>query len=142
MSGIQTVERETTNYSGQRTDFYLKHVFRSVELVQRPLITPDEVRRMRPPKKENNDRNGKILEPGEAIIFINGVPPIFGEQSLFFLSDTFLKRTQLPKPVFPTAAEEIAAPSHTPQRPTLDPVAIANDAMEEALYAPRDRQSL
>jgi hypothetical protein len=97
---------------------------------------------MRPPKKENNDRNGKILEPGEAIIFINGVPPIFGEQSLFFLSDTFLKRTQLPKPVFPTAAEEIAARAHTPQRPTLDPVAIANDAMEEALDGPRHRQSL
>lgn len=142
MSGIQTVERETTNYSGQRTDFYLKHVFRSVELVQRPLITPDEVRRMRPPKKENNDRNGKILEPGEAIIFINGVPPIFGEQSLFFLSDTFRKRTQLPKPVFPTAVEEVAAPVHRPQRTTLDPVAIANEAMEEALYGPRNRQPL
>jgi type IV secretion system protein VirD4 len=142
MSGIQTVERETTNYSGQRTDFYLKHVFRSVELVQRPLITPDEVRRMRPPKKENNDRNGKILEPGEAIIFMNGVPPIFGEQSLFFLSDTFLKRTQLPKPAFPTAAEEIAAPVNKPQPTTLDPVAIAHEAMEEALYGPRDRQSL
>jgi hypothetical protein len=97
---------------------------------------------MRPPKKENNDRNGKILEPGEAIIFINGVPPIFGEQSLFFLSDTFLKRTELPKPVFPTAAEDIAAPVPTPQRATLDPVAIAHEAMEEALYAPRDSQSL
>lgn len=142
MSGIQTVERETTNYSGQRTDFYLKHVFRSVELVQRPLITPDEVRRMRPPKKEKNDPNGKIVEPGEVIIFLNGVAPIFGEQSLFFLSDTFRKRTQLPKPVFPTAAQEMTRatmPGHK-QRITLDPVAVATEAMQESFYAPRNSE--
>lgn len=142
MSGIQTVERETTNYSGQRTDFYLKHVFRSVELVQRPLITPDEVRRMKPAKKENNDPNGKIVEPGEVIIFLNGLAPIFGEQSLFFLSDTFLKRTQLPKPVFPTAAQEItrATVRGYKQRITLDPVALATEAMQESFYAPRNSE--
>lgn len=141
MSGVQTVERETTNYSGQRTDFYLKHVFRSVELVQRPLITPDEVRRMKPAKKENNDPNGRIVEPGEAIIFINGVAPIFGEQSLFFLSDTFVKRTRLPRPTFPTAASDAALTrtSH-PQRPLLDPEAIAREAMQEVFNASRDSE--
>ena len=142
MSGVQTVERETTNYSGQRTDFYLKHVFRSVELVQRPLITPDEVRRMRPPKKENNNPDGRIVEPGEAIIFINGVAPIFGEQSLFFLSETFIKRSRLPKPVFPTATQEVSTPRPTPQRLALDPITIAHEAIEEALYGPRHSESL
>src|SRR6516225_5881619 len=88
LSGNMTVEKETVNYSGQRTDFYLKHIFRSVEQVQRPLITVDEIRRMKPPRKATNDPNSRIIEPGDMLIFINGVAPIYGTQSLFFLSKT------------------------------------------------------
>jgi hypothetical protein len=44
LSGNMTVEKETVNYSGQRTDFYLKHIFRSVEQVQRPLAIDDHSR--------------------------------------------------------------------------------------------------
>ena len=85
LSGNMTVEKETVNYSGQRTDFYLKHIFRSVEQVQRPLITVDEIRRMKPPTKATNDPSSKITAPGDMLIFINGVPPIYGVQSLYFL---------------------------------------------------------
>ena len=105
LSGNMTVEKETVNYSGQRTDFYLKHIFRSVEQVQRPLITVDEIRRIKPPTKATNDPNSKITAPGEMLIFINGVAPIYGVQSLYFLNDTLLARTKLKPPVFPTAAQ-------------------------------------
>ena len=59
-----TVEKEkTVNYSGQRTDFYLKHIFRSVEQVQRPLITVDEIRRIKPPTKATNDPTARSPRP-------------------------------------------------------------------------------
>ncbi len=105
LSGNMTVEKETVNYSGQRTDFYLKHVFRSVEQVQRPLITVDEIRRMKPPAKAGNDPDSKITAPGDMLIFINGIAPIYGVQSLYFMNDTLLARTKLPVPKFPTAAQ-------------------------------------
>ncbi|AXC16422.1 IncP-type DNA transfer coupling protein TraG (plasmid) [Acidisarcina polymorpha] len=105
LSGNMTVEKETVNYSGARTDFYLKHIFRSVEQVSRPLITVDEIRRIKPPQKASNDPNSKITAPGDMLIFINGVAPIYGVQSLYFLNDTLLARTQLSPPVFQTAED-------------------------------------
>ena len=131
LSGVMTVEKETVNYSGLRTDFYLKHVFRSVEQVQRPLITVDELRRIKPPKKENNDPNGKILEPGDMIIFLNGVAPIYGTQSLYFLNKTFLARTKVPAPRFPTALDP--APTEAANEPlTLHPASMVSQALAEA----------
>jgi type IV secretion system protein VirD4 len=127
LSGNMTVEKETVNYSGQRTDFYLKHIFRSVEQVQRPLITVDEIRRMKPPTKATNDPSSKITAPGDMLIFINGVPPIYGVQSLYFLDETLLARTKLRPPIFRTAA--------LPQKLTenssmLDIAAIAAAALD------------
>jgi len=58
-----TVEKETVNYSGQRTDFYLKHIFRSVEEVQRPLITVDEIRRIKPPTKAPTTQTARSPHP-------------------------------------------------------------------------------
>jgi type IV secretion system protein VirD4 len=132
LSGNMTIEKETVNYSGQRTDFYLKHIFRSVEQVQRPLITVDEIRRMRPPRKATNDPDSRIIEPGDMLIFINGVAPIYGTQSLFFLSKTLLARTKLPPPQFHMAANEpIRAVAETA---SLDTAVIATQAMQEAAH--------
>jgi type IV secretion system protein VirD4 len=123
-----TVEKETVNYSGQRTDFYLKHIFRSVEQVQRPLITVDEIRRIKPPTKASNDPNSKITAPGEMLIFINGVAPIYGVQSLYFLNGTLLARTKLKPPVFPTAAQPRPAKA-APSTSALDIAAIVHAAV-------------
>jgi type IV secretion system protein VirD4 len=132
LSGNMTIEKETVNYSGQRTDFYLKHIFRSVEQVQRPLITVDEIRRMRPPRKATNDPDSRIIEPGDMLIFINGVAPIYGTQSLFFLSKTLLARTKLPPPQFSTAANEPTQAAA--EKISLDTAAIAQQAMQEAAH--------
>ena len=39
------------------------------------------------------------------LIFINGVAPIYGVQSLYFLNDALLARTKLKPPIFPTASQ-------------------------------------
>lgn len=131
LSGNMTVEKETVNYSGQRTDFYLKHIFRSVEQVQRPLITVDEIRRIKPPTKASNDPDSKITAPGDMLIFINGVAPIYGVQSLYFLNDALLARTKLKPPAFKTAAQP---PSQQPARArqaVLDISSIAAAAIDQ-----------
>jgi len=132
-----TIEKETVNYSGQRTDLYLKHIFRSVEQVQRPLITVDEIRRMKPPRKATNDPNSRIIEPGDMLIFINGVAPIYGTQSLFFLSKTLLARTEIPPPRFDTAAQPMPTVNHM-SKPSLDTEIIAKESMEEAIHGKRN----
>jgi type IV secretion system protein VirD4 len=139
LSGNMTVEKETVNYSGQRTDFYLKHIFRSVEQVQRPLITVDEIRRIKPPTKAANDPNSKITAPGDMLIFINGVAPIYGVQSLYFLNDTLLARTKLNPPVFPTAAEPLSVKPEVQSTPSLDIAAIAHAAVAEQAIEERIR---
>ena len=130
LSGNMTVEKETVNYSGQRTDFYLKHIFRSVEQVQRPLITVDEIRRIKPPTKASNDPDSKITAPGDMLIFINGVAPIYGVQSLYFLNDALLARTKLKPPAFKTAAQPHAQPA-PPRQAALDIISIAATAIDQ-----------
>jgi hypothetical protein len=132
------VEKETVNYSGQRTDFYLKHIFRSVEQVQRPLITVDEIRRIKPPTKASNDPDSKIIAPGDMLIFINGVAPIYGVQSLYFLNDALLARTKLKPPTFKTAAqprtpEPAGAPKKAFDISAVATAAINYQAIEEKL---------
>ncbi len=138
LSGNMTVEKETVNYSGQRTDFYLKHIFRSVEQVQRPLITVDEIRRIKPPTKASNDPDSKITAPGDMLIFINGVAPIYGVQSLYFLNDALLARTKLKPPAFKTAARPgTPTPRRAPQTAfdisSIAATAIDQRAIEEKL---------
>src|SRR5271154_4861001 len=130
LSGNMTVEKETVNYSGQRTDLYLKHIFRSVEQVQRPLITVDEIRRIKPPTKASNDPDSKITAPGDMLIFINGVAPIYGVQSLYFLNDALLARTKLKPPAFKTAAQPHAQPA-PPRRSALDIISSAATAIDQ-----------
>src|SRR5260370_9567905 len=128
-----TVEKETVNYSGQRTDFYLKHIFRSVEQVQRPLITVDEIRRIKPPTKATNDRDSKITAPGDMLIFINGVAPIYAVQRLYFLNAALLPRPKLKPPVFKPPSQPRVQPASA-QQPALD--------LSSSAAAPIDQQSI
>jgi hypothetical protein len=87
---------------------------------------------MRPPRKATNDPDSRIIEPGDMLIFINGVAPIYGTQSLFFLSKTLLARTKLPPPQFDTAANGL--PPAVPKKVSLDTSAIAEQALQEASH--------
>jgi type IV secretion system protein VirD4 len=90
-----------------------------------------EIRRIKPPTKAANDPNSKITAPGDMLIFINGVAPIYGVQSLYFLNDTLLARTKLKPPAFPTAAVPSLVKPAEAATSSLDIAAIAHAAVAD-----------
>ncbi|MCT7910721.1 type IV secretory system conjugative DNA transfer family protein [Aliarcobacter butzleri] len=93
MSGITTVIKKSITSSGNRTAVLLGNVSETLQEVQRPLITPDEVMRLTPAKKDKSGE--KILEAGDMLIFISGESPIYGKQILFFKDPVFLERSKV-----------------------------------------------
>lgn len=68
---------------------------KTIQEVQRPLLTPDECLRMPGPKK---DRDGLISEPGDMVIYVAGYPAIYGRQPLFFQDKIFAMRAKVKAP--------------------------------------------
>lgn len=92
MSGTTTIVKKSITSSGNRTAVILGNVSETLQEVQRPLITADEVMRLNPAKK---DKNGNITEAGDMLIFIAGESPIYGKQILYFKDKTFLSRSKI-----------------------------------------------
>src|SRR5579884_3825817 len=88
MTGTQTVQKASYNFSGSRFSPVMGHVNASVDHVERPLMTPDEVLRLKPPEKVSNGDAEKIVAPGQMLIFVSGQFPILGTQMLYFLDPT------------------------------------------------------
>lgn len=61
----------------------------------RPLLTPDECMRLPGAVK---DADGKVIAPGDMLIFVAGQSPIYGRQILYFLDPTFSERAKIPAP--------------------------------------------
>jgi type IV secretion system protein VirD4 len=93
--GTTTVVKEDITVSGSRHAAVLGHVSKTFHQVARPLITPDEVMRLKSPAK---DEGGAITEPGDMLIFLAGHAPILGTQSLYFRDPTFTTRADMPTP--------------------------------------------
>ncbi len=95
LAGTMTVRTENKSYSGTRVGFR-SHVMVNSQETERPLITPDEVRR---------------LPDDDALIFVAGHSPIYGKKIRYFQDPTFAKRAQLPPPepivVRATVAQEV-----------------------------------
>jgi len=72
---------------GQRTE--------SMQEIQRPLITADEVMRL---PSATKDEQGNVLEPGHLLVFVAGQAPIYGRQILYFLDSVFQQRAQIAAP--------------------------------------------
>ena len=70
MTGTATVQKASFNFSGSRFSPVMSHVNASVDHIERPLMTPDEIMRLRPPKKEGNGDSEVITEPGDMLIFV------------------------------------------------------------------------
>jgi type IV secretion system protein VirD4 len=98
MTGITTVPKASYNYSGSRFSPVMQHVNASVDYIERPLMTPDEVSRLRPAQKEGDGDDEKIIGPGQILIFVSGNYPILGTQMLYFLDPVLRKRAELPPP--------------------------------------------
>lgn len=98
MTGTQTIQKATYNFSGKRTAPVMNHINASVENVERPLMTPDEVSRLKPARKSGNGAAERIVAPGHMLIFVSGQHPILGTQMLYFLDPRFKTWSEIPPP--------------------------------------------
>lgn len=118
LTGKTTVVETKTSLSGSRSGI-LKNANVSVQEVARPLLTPDECMRLPAARK---DSEGRIVAPGNILVFVAGSNPILGWQMLYFKDPVFMARAKIPAP-------EVS--DRLPGEKTL-PVAAA--APEESLY--------
>jgi type IV secretory pathway protease TraF len=95
MTGKTTVVEKKTSLSGSRSGS-LKNASVSVSETARPLLTEDECMRLPGPQK---DATGKVVAPGDMLIFCAGRPPIYGRQILYFLDPVFSRRAHLEAPL-------------------------------------------
>lgn len=95
LTGQTTVSKEQVTTSGRRMSAMLGQVSRTIQEVQRPLLTPDECLRMPGPTKTATD---EIAEAGDMVIYVAGRPAIYGRQPLYFKDPIFQKRAEVPAP--------------------------------------------
>jgi type IV secretion system protein VirD4 len=95
LTGQTTVSKEQITTSGRRTSALLGQVSRTIQEVQRPLLTPDECLRMPGPVK---DDKGEIAKAGDMVVYVAGYPAIYGKQPLYFLDSNFQARAEVPAP--------------------------------------------
>ena len=95
LTGQTTVAKEQITISGRRTSALLGQVSRTIQEVQRPLLTPDECLRMPGPIK---GAEGLIENAGDMVVYVAGYPAIYGVQPLFFKDPIFKARAAIPAP--------------------------------------------
>lgn len=95
LTGQTTVIKEQITTSGRRTAAMLGQVSRTIQEVQRPLLTPDECLRMPGPRK---NAVGEIDEAGDMVIYVAGHPTIYGKQILYFKDPVFQARAAINPP--------------------------------------------
>jgi type IV secretion system protein VirD4 len=88
----RTVEEISESRGREHSSRTTSRVYRSVAA---PLMTPDEVTRLALPAR---NRDGKIVGPGEMLIFDAGQHPIRGTQSLAFFDPEFCRRMVIEAP--------------------------------------------
>jgi Arc/MetJ-type ribon-helix-helix transcriptional regulator len=98
MTGTTTVSKASYNYSGSRFAPVMAHVNASVDHIERPLMTPDEVLRLKPSQKAGAGISERIVAPGQMLIFVSGHHPILGTQMLYFLDPVLSERASVPPP--------------------------------------------
>ena len=96
LTGQTTVAKEQITTSGRRTSALLGQVSRTIQEVQRPLLTPDECLRMPGPLK---NAEGLIEKAGDMVVYVAGSPAIYGVQPLFFKDPIFKARAAISAPL-------------------------------------------
>ena len=94
--GTMTVLTKDIQVSGPRFAAMLGHVSEQYHEVSRPLITPEECERLRPPSK---DAQGAITEAGDVIILRTGTHAVFAKQVLYFQDEFYARLVRLPPPL-------------------------------------------
>jgi type IV secretion system protein VirD4 len=98
MAGKRTIERASFSYSGTRIAPILGQMSANVDHVERELMTPDEVLRLRPAQKQGTGEAERITEGGDMLIFVAGQRPIYGRQMLYFQDPVLLQRSSIAPP--------------------------------------------
>ena len=98
LTGQTTVSKEQITTSGRRTSAMLGQVSRTIQEVQRPLLTPDECLRMPGPVKALKNGHDVIEVAGDMVVYVAGYPAIYGKQPLYFKDPTFQARASVPAP--------------------------------------------
>ena len=83
MSGQATVTHAQRQYSGNRLAVVLQHVNTNEQIVQRPLLTPDEAMR---------------LPAGDEIVFVAGHAPIYCQKIKYYADPAFSERVKIGPP--------------------------------------------
>ena len=83
LAGNTTIRTENKTYSGGRMAVMKGQVTVAVQEQERPLLTPDEARR---------------LPPDDALVFIAGQPPIYGKKIKYYQDPVFSERAKIPPP--------------------------------------------
>jgi type IV secretion system protein VirD4 len=96
----------------------MSHINGSVDHVERPLMTPDEVMRLRPPQKSGNGASEQIVAPGDMLIFVSGHFPILGMQMLYFFDPELQRRAAIVPPIALQTLDGDAVVSQKPIDPT------------------------
>jgi type IV secretion system protein VirD4 len=130
MTGTTTVQKASYNFSGSRLSPVMAHVNASVDHVERPLMTPDEVLRLKPPQKQGDGVQERLVAPGQTLIFVSGHHPILGTQMLYFLDPMLNSRGEL---ALPTEFLALENGTPIPQRPLNQTRQVADKA---ALISP------
>ena len=117
MTGKPTVQKASYNFSGSRLSPVMAHINASVDYIERPLMTPDEVLRLKPPQKRGDGAQERIVAPGQMLVFVSGHHPILGTQMLYFLDPELKSRAELDPPTgFITLEDCKPVPQHTLNR--------------------------
>ncbi len=133
MTGRQTVQKASYNFSGSRFSPVMGHMNASVDYVERPLMTPDEVLRLKPPQKEAAGNTEKIVAPGQMLIFVSGTYPILGTQMLYFLDPVLTTRASVQPPTKFLAVEDGRVISQKPVGRTRNKISKPEAAPAERL---------
>src|SRR5437879_1053183 len=84
----------------------MAHVNAIVDQTERPLMTPDEILRLTPARKQGHGESEQIVAPGQMLIFVSGHYPILGTQMLYFFDPDLSKRAEIPPPTMFFALEK------------------------------------
>jgi type IV secretion system protein VirD4 len=128
--GASTVEVEAITESGPRGSA-MRNISRTYHSVARPLLTSEEVGRLRGPTKKGD----MIVESGQVLVLVASRRPILGEQALYFRDPVFQRRA---------GREPILMPSPCPVPPAIsqaDDDSQVSDAAKEAVEDTPQRPS-
>jgi type IV secretion system protein VirD4 len=140
MTGTKTVQKASYNFSGSRFSPVMGHLNASVDHIERPLMTPDEILRIRPPRKAGDGQSERIVEPGLMLIFVAGHFPILGTQMLYFADPVLAKRAGIAPPVKLFAIENGCVGPQRPKGRTAREISRPEDAApDESDLTPIER---